>query len=335
MENGKRKTENEERMRNNGKGKISSSIFSVFHFPFSIIIALGLVGVFLLSGFTERARPPLPDGYADEDLALQGARLKGFSPGFEGLLADWYWVRSLQYIGGKVVKYNDKNENFNLENLKPLNPRLLYPLLDNAATLDPRFTAVYSYGAIVLPAIDRQQAIKLAEKGIENNPEKWRLYEQLGYIYWRLEDYEKAADVYRRGSKVEGAPTFMKVMATNMQTAGGDRATARAVYEQMLASESDKQIRNNADLQLLRLDSLDERDAIRAALQDFKEKNNRCAANWREILPILRTAKLPGNRSLHIDAANNLVDPSGAPYLLDREVCDVKLDEAKSKIPVK
>lgn len=299
------------------------------------VIIFGFAGVFALSGFVEKNRPAPPAGIEDEDLALQGARLKGFALGSEGLIADWYWMRALQYIGAKVVRDRETNTKFNLENLNDLNPRLLYPLLDNAATLDPRFTAVYSYGAVVLPAIDPQQAVKLTEKGIENNPNEWRLYEQLGYIYWRLGNYEKAAEVYNAGAKISGAPPFMSIMASKMKSAGGMRETARAIYEQMLAESPDRQVKDNAALHLLELDSQDERDAIRVALRAFREKANRCAADWREILPLLQTVKLPRGKNFRIDAANNLVDPSAAPYVLDKETCDVKLDEAKTKIPFK
>jgi len=299
------------------------------------VMVFGFAGVFLLSGFIEKNRPTLPEGFTDEDLALQSAKLKGFSLGFEGLIADWYWMQALQYIGEKVVKDRETNKKLNLENLNGLNPRLLFPLLDNAATLDPQFIAVYSYGAVVLPAIDPQQAIKLTEKGIESNPHEWRLYEKLGYIYWRLGDYERAAAAYEMGAKIPQAAQFMLIMATKMKSAGGDRETARAIYEQMLAESGDRQVRDNAALHLGELDSQDERDAIRSALQTFKTKTNRCANNWREILPLLQPVKLPNNKNFRADNAGNIVDPSGAPYLLDKENCDVKLDEAKTKIPFK
>lgn len=299
------------------------------------VIIFGFAGVFALSGFIEKNRPAPPAGIEDEDLALQGARLKGFALGSEGLIADWYWIQALQYIGEKVVRDRETNTNFNLENLNSLNPRLLYPLLDNAATLDPHFTAVYSYGAVILPAIDPQQAVKLTEKGIENNPNEWRLYEHLGYIYWRLGDYEKAADVYKAGAKISGAPPFMLMMASKMKSAGGDRETARAIYEQMLAESTDRQVKDNAALHLLELDSQDERDAIRAALQNFREKTNRCPANWRELLPLLQTVKLRRGKSFRVDKAGNLVDPGSAPYVLDKENCDVRLDEKTTKIPLK
>ncbi|MBA2621580.1 MAG: hypothetical protein H0U87_10310 [Acidobacteria bacterium] len=300
-----------------------------------VVIVCGLAGVFGLSDSVEKRRPALPETYADEDLNLQGARLKGFAFGFEGLLADWYWIRSLQYIGAKIVKNRDEGENFNLENMSNLNPRLLYPLLDNAATLDPRFTAVYSYGSIVLPAIDLQQAIALTKKGIENNANEWRLYGQLGYIYWRSGDYEKSAAAYEAGARIFDAPAFMQMMATKMKTEGADRATARAIYEQMLGASTDEQVRENAERRLLQLDSLDERDAIRVALQNFKTQASRCANNWRELLPLLQTVKLPSGKSFRIDAANNLVDPSGAPYILDKQICEAKLNTAKTKIPLK
>lgn len=299
------------------------------------VILVGFAGVFGLSEFVEKNRPPLPAGVEDEDLALQGERLKGFSLGLEGLVADWYWMRSLQYIGAKIVRDRETNNQFNLENLNNLNPRLLYPLLDNASTLDPRFTAVYSYGAVILPSIDPQQAIKLTEKGIANNPGEWRLCQHLGYIYWRLGDYERAADAYRKGAAISGAPPFMLMMASKMKSAGGDRDTARSIYEQMLAESTDSQVRENAAVHLLGLDSLEERDRIDTVLQNFKGKTNRCANGWRELLPLLQTVKLPRGKNFRIDAAGNIIDPSGAAYLLDKETCAVKLDPAKTKIPLK
>ena len=299
------------------------------------VVIFGFVGVFGLSGINERSRPPLPAGSEDEDLSVQAGRVKGFAFGFEGLLADWYWMRALQYIGAKVVEDRAAGNNFNLEDMSALNPRLLYPLLDNAATLDPKFTGIYSYGAVILPAIDAAQAVKLLEKGIAANPNEWRLYEHLGYIYWRRGEYERAAEIYEAGANIANAPAFMTMMASKMKSSGGDRQTARAVYERMFAESNDRQIKENAALHLLELDSRDERDAINDSLQNFQKQNNRCANNWREILPLVQTIKLPGSKSLRVDAANNLADPTGAPYILDKNSCEAKLDAAKTKLPTK
>jgi len=295
----------------------------------ALICGFGLI--FVLSNFIQSHRPNVSEAYIDEDLALQGTKLKGYSLGFEGLIADWYWIQSLQYVGEKFLKAEG---DVSLDNLKPLNPRLLYPLLDNATDLDPHFLAAYSYGAIVLPAIDTDQAIKITEKGVANNPNEWRMYQHLGYIYWRLKNYEKAAEAYEKGSKIEGAPSFLQMMSALMKTQGGNRSTAKAIYEQMLSDAQDTQTKQFAEQRLSQLDSLEERDAIRTGLAQFKEKNNRCANSWSEIFPLLKSIKLPNGKDFRIDKSNNLVDPSGAAYILDKEACDVKLDPVKTKIPL-
>lgn len=308
---------------------ISNSVKNIIA---SAVIICGFAAVYVLSNHLEQIKPALPEGYADQDLALEGARLKGFSFGAEGLLADWYWMQSLQYIGDKVL---NSKEDISLENLTTLNPRLLYPYLNNATDLDPQFTAVYEYGAVVLPAIDVNQAIKFAEKGIADNPKQWRLYHYLGFIYWRQKNFEKAAEIYGKGSQIENAPAFMKMMAARMRSEGGSRDIAREIYSQMKDQGDDKQVREIAELRLLELDSLDERDAINTALQKFKEKNNRCANNFGEIFQLLQSVKLPNGKDFRIDKSNNLVDPSNAPYLLDKEKCEAILDKDKTKIPLK
>lgn len=297
----------------------------------SLLLGGGFAAIFGLSVFLESRAATAPAGYEDEDLSVQGANLKNYALGFEGLLADWYWMKSLQYIGNKFVNSKD---DVSLENLTPLNPRLLYPYLDNATTLDPKFTSVYEYGAVVLPAINSEQAIKLTEKGIRDNPNNWRLYQYLGYIYWKLENYPKAAEVYETGSKIVGAPPFMRQMAAKMNSDGGSRETARAIYRQMFEESADRQTVENAALRLLRLDYLDERDVIQKTLDDFRQKNNRCANGWRDIFPLLQAAKIPDDRRIRVDNQANLVDPSGAPYLLDKQTCAVELDAAKTKVPL-
>lgn len=296
--------------------------------PAAIILA-GFAAVFALTGFLDRSRPELPLDYEDSDLSMNGSKLKGFALGFEGLMADWYWMRSLQYIGGKIV--NAKTD-INVDDLRDLNPRLLYPYLDNATDLDPHFIAAYSYGAVILPAIDPAKAVAIAQKGIANNPDEWRLYQQLGYIYWKLGRYDDAASTYEKGFEKPGASGFMKLMAAAMRTEGGSRSTSRAIYRQMLEDSQDEAVTITAKRRLMQLDSLDERDAIDRVLAEFKEKNGRCANSFGEIGNVLLQVKLPENHEFRIDASRRLVDPSDAPYLLDKENCKAKLDPEKTAI---
>lgn len=293
------------------------------------IIVVGLISAFFLTRQLELVHPPLPAGYEDSDLELEGSRLKGFVFGAEGLMADWYWMNSLQYLGGKVGAVGLNN--LDLNDLSPLNPRLLYPYLNNATDLDPHFMAPYSYGATILPAIDSQQAIALTEKGIANNPTQWRLHQYLGYIYWRVGDYEKASEVYQQGSEVPGAPPFLKMMAARMKTEGGSRQIAREMYKQIRDEAQDDVSRESAELRLLQIDSLDERDVLNSALEEFKSANNRCPATWSDVLGIV-ARKTKNGPDLRIDKSNNFVDPSGEPYVLFQPKCTAELG-LKTKVP--
>lgn len=286
--------------------------------------------IFYLSNYIQANRVVLPKEFEDADLSLQGKRLKGWALGSEGLLADWYWINALQYIGGKIVRSNE--EIINIDDLTALNPRLLYPMLDNATDLDPKFMAAYSYGAIVLPAIDPNQAIALTEKGIADNPGSWRLYQYLGYIHWRQKDFQKAAETYEKGSLIPGAAPFMKEMSAAMLSQGGSRETARAVYTSIAANAEDQQSLESAKLRLIELDSMDDRDAINEVLETVKTRTGNCPAKTSELTPLLRNVKLPHGRDFMVDRSGEIADPTGVPYLIDVRQCVVNIDP-NSKIP--
>ena len=294
-----------------------------------VIFGLGFAALISLTSKIEAIRPPLPAGYEDSDLTVEGGRLRGYSLGAEGLAADWYWMRALQYLGTKMIE----TEMHPGMDLKPLNPRLLYPMLDNASTLDPRFMTVYIYGATVLPEVDPNQAISLTQKGIDHNPNEWKLYHFLGFIYWDLKDYPKAAEVYERGSHLAGAHNWMHMMSVNMRSEGGSRDTARQIYTQVYNEAQDEETRGFATARLLGLESLDEREAINTALAAFVEKNGRCPADWREAFSSLRGAKVNRRKELRFDSATLApVDPSDTPYILLNEgKCEVSLNIQQSK----
>lgn len=302
------------------------NIFSLF-----IVLILGFGAVFAASRFLEKNKPASDESFGDEDLYFSSRQLKLVGADFRGLIADWYWINTLQYMGNKILKHPGE---LNINDLRPLNPRLLYPMLDTASTLDPQFMTVYSYGAAVLPAIDNRQAIKLLDKGVAANPDNWRLYHNLGYIYWQLKDYPKAAQIYAEGAGKEGAPVWMKQMSANMQAQGGSRDFARQVYRQMFETAEDEQTKIFAELRLAQTISLDERDAIGAVLQNFTQKNHRCINSWAEVSRELRLVRLPDKTPLSFDATGAPVDPTDVPYVIVSESgqCGVKLSK-DSKVP--
>src|SRR5262249_21935317 len=256
-------------------------------------------------------------------LYLTGNSARRLSLGFNGIAADWYWMRSLQYVGNKILGVP---EGVQLDDLGQLNLKLLAPLLDTATTLDPEFIEPYEYAAIVLPAVDVNEAIRITQKGIAANPNAWRLYHQLGYVYWQQGRFQEASQAYGKGARIPGAPSWMEAMKARMAAEGGSRATAREIYLRMYEHSGDDQVKEMARRRLLQLDSLDQRDLIRKILSAYRERMGRCPASWKEIGPFLRAS------GLQLNDADTPIDPAGFPYLFRAATCDVDLD-SKSEVP--
>src|SRR5690348_3586860 len=99
----------------------------------ALIIVIGIIPIISLSGLIEAERPPVDPNAADESLYLNAKTARRLSLGFNGLAADWYWMRSLQYVGRKII---GQEQSIALDDLGQLNLKLLAPLLENATTLD-------------------------------------------------------------------------------------------------------------------------------------------------------------------------------------------------------
>lgn len=288
--------------------------------PLALLLVACLGGAAGVVRWLDARRPAQsPAAAVSEELYVSPQAARRLSLGFNGLAADWYWLRTLQYVGRKVTAHEGRIQ---LDDLGALELRALAPLLDHATTLDPQFMVAYEYGAVVLPAVDVESAVRLINKGIEANPRAWRLRSHLGYIHWQAGRYAEAGEAYRAAANVPGAPAWLGVMAAQMATKGGSRDTSRAIYETMLRTTEDDQMKRLALRRLAQLQSLDEQDALRRLLAAHRERaGGRCASAWRELAPLLRAARLK------LDASGSPVDPSGVPYQLLPDKCDAELGE--------
>ncbi len=278
-----------------------------------------------LSRWIDTHRPAADSQIEEEKLYLTGRAVKRASLAFNGLVADWYWMRSLQYVGKKILNLP---EDVQLENLSQLDLKLLAPLLDNTTELDPEFLEPYEYAAVVLPAIDVPAAIRITRKGITANPSHWRLYQHLGYIYWQQHDFKTAGEVYAEGAKIPGVPAWMEAMRARMEAKGGSRDTAREIYIRMYEQSEDKLVKEMARRRLLQLDSDEILETVAKVLRLYKSKVGRCPASWREVEGSLRASRI------RVDATGAPLDPAGTPYLLGFKRCEPEVDW-RSEVPSK
>jgi hypothetical protein len=218
----------------------SSRIFylqsSIFDLQSSLIWPILPVVFLALGGVAQNwmdSHRPAPLAVEKALYVSSGESIKRASLGFDGLMADVYWIRALLYFGEEFERQRVSNQYFDVSRLK-----LLQPLLDITVDLDPQHVAAYRF----------------VERGIRNNPGEWRLYQDLGFVHWRRSRFREAAEAYARGAALPGAPAWMQTMPALMMAKGGERETARAMFLRLYEESDDTFIKQVCEEQLTLLD---------------------------------------------------------------------------------
>ena len=223
--------------------------------------------------------------------------VKRASLGYDGLMACIYWTRAVQYFG---QRFHDRSLSYNE----------LAPLLEMTTQLDPHLLVAYQFGASFLAprppfgAGQPERAIQLMEFGVQNNPQEWHLYYDLGFVYYmELKDYAKAADAFERGSRV-GSHPFLKIMAAQMAQHAGEFDTARMMWNAAYQSSQDKLVRQNAVEQLRALKVDEDITNLQSTVTRFGQRTGRLPNSMYELATAEKWPGIP-------------VDPDGNPYTMD------------------
>ena len=188
----------------------------------------------------------------EESLYLTREAANRIAFSFRPLGADLYWIRAIQYYGGRKREIDAAAaQPAPSPGSRPaLNYDLLYPLLDITTTLDPRFNIAYRFGSIFLaepyPAGPGRPdlAIALLEKGARAMPGKWEFMEDIGFVYyWNLHNYPMAAAYFNRGADLPGAPWWLRSLAATTLAKGGQRSASRLLLRQMYESATEERAR--------------------------------------------------------------------------------------------
>ncbi len=264
----------------------------------SVLLVLSLAGSVLTLHRIDEVRT---HGTLQDVLYVSSPQaLKRVSLGYSGLLADIYWTRAVQYFGSQHA-------------LGDSDYKLLAPLLQITTTLDPKLLVAYEYGSNFLTAKPPQgagmpqQAIDLVNQGIRNNPDEWRLYYDLGFIYYLdRKDYKNAADAFLRGSKVPNAHPWLKIMAARTAQEGGESQMARMLWTTTFETTQSNDIKANAAAHLRALQVDGDVTALEALQARYREKTGHFASSFSELESAGMLRGTPR-------------DPLGAPYKLVAE----------------
>jgi len=175
--------------------------------------------------FESRAGEPEPE--PDLLYFSSPTAVKRMALGYENLLADFYWMRAIQYYGRREEA--DK---------RPVRFKNLHTLFDITTTLDPNLMDAYRTGSVFLGepepvgAGQPKEALKLLDKGISAHPQNWQLRYDKGFVhYLYLQDYKAAGEVWMAASKLPTAPYWMAGLAAMSLSKGGAVEVAIALWK--------------------------------------------------------------------------------------------------------
>jgi len=264
-----------------------------------VIVPMGFAGIWRLQHGIDGQRAALSQEQ-DDILLRSGKLMKVVSLEYAPLMADIYWTRVVQYYGNKHVRGQA-----NLE--------LLWPLLDITTTLDPNLLIAYRFGGVFLAqrppsgAGRPDLAVKLLQRGIQANPDYWRLYEDLGFVYYfDMKDYQKASEAFLEGSKKSDAQVWMKVMAAKIATEGASYETSVFLWKDIYETSKDAEVKANAQMHLKLLRVQEDCKHLDALAEEYAKRNGRRPTRMNELVQAGLLRGVP-------------VDPDGFAYEFSEE----------------
>ncbi len=225
------------------------------------------------------------------------AVVKKMALGYERVLADFYWMRVIQYYGRRDEA--DK---------RPIRYKNLSTLLEITTTLDPGLLDAYRAGSLFLAEPDPvgagqpQEALHLLDKGIHAHPQEWKLFYDKGFIYyWHMKDYKAAGEIWRAGSRISGAPHWMEPLAAISLSKGGAPEVAIALWERQYRDSSRADVRENARNHLISIAVAQDIWSLESLLEKYRTKTGSFPQTLEDLVR--------GRKGRY-----RIADPLGAPY---------------------
>jgi hypothetical protein len=259
--------------------------------PLEFVLAFGL----LAAGWAAHVANTHLDAFAQEAIDTgevgtlpDGKMLRVASLGFERLVADLYWIRSVFYVGSDVAAEHN------------------YPgaeaLAELVTDIDPHFDSAYVLMSSVLSGLryDADAAIRLLEKGVRNS-DYWRIHFLLGFQYFMEKgDYRRGAQ-HLQDAYARGGPKYLPLLISRLYTHGGDAETAMLFLKERLRTETHPRIRKQLERRLR--DVVINRDLglLQSAIDRFAAERGKPPAAIEELVAAGYLKQAP-------------VDPAGRPY---------------------
>jgi tetratricopeptide (TPR) repeat protein len=225
--------------------------------------------------------------------------LKFLSGGFKSFCADIFYIRGILAVSDKI-KVKDHNFWINW----------VQGNFGAAVFLDPKLIQSYFFAGVVITG-DKEsikKGIEFLQKYSKYNPDEWRIWYWIGFNYYQLGDYLKAAWYYQKASVLPGAKQFLKDVQPMLYYKAGRPQLGLSYLNGLLHSINDPRQKELAKTKIKWLKDI---IFLQEEVEKFKQIYGRLPAGLEELVKYRLISGIPQ-------------DPFGRGYYLDKESGRVK-----------
>lgn len=114
------------------------------------------------------------------------------------------------------------------------------------AELDPADDQAYGVASWLMYSLDeKDEGLAFLKLGLERNPDRYNMYEELAAYYTDLKDYKKAAEYYERATSFSDCPKIIWHALAHSYEKTGDLEKALKVWEHSAELEPGDPVVNN------------------------------------------------------------------------------------------
>jgi hypothetical protein len=243
---------------------------------------LGLAAAVVVATATIHGQMPTRARAAQGELFVPRPELaRATALGFDGVLADYYWLQAIQIVGGDA--------------LPEARADVLAALIDVVTTLDPRVDHPYRFAAVWLT--DREESVRkanaLLERGIGAHPHDWRNRFYLGFNhFFYLDEPNEAADALEGAIALPGAPLYLHRLVARLKSAEAGLEVAETFLRELLRGELNPHAQAQFEKALDEIATERLARVLDAARSAYRERHGRDIASLEDLAsgpaPILR-----------------------------------------------
>jgi tetratricopeptide (TPR) repeat protein len=257
-----------------------------------LLILICLAALLPVNSQLKKIRASTPD--AGLLYLPSGKYLKVAALGFDNLAADLLYLWSIQFYADKriVSRYHY------LEHI--------YGIITD---LDPAYIDAYVIGALIigLEGNDVETALRILNKGMAANPDKWILAANAGYFAWLdLQDYALASEYFHIASRAKDCSPPIRRLFGIMLEKAGDTRSSLAFWQEIHRTSDDKNTKRISLRFIRKLIIKLDIETLNGVINNYGEKTGRTPASWQALISSGYLAEVP-------------LSPDGEPYILNRE----------------